>query len=45
VLKAILYGIGGSVGSRIIIILSEILIARILGKEFYGQFAMINSNS
>jgi O-antigen/teichoic acid export membrane protein len=42
-MKAIVFGIGGSVGSRALIMLSGVIISRILGSEYYGQFSMVNS--
>lgn len=43
ILNAVIYGIGGSIGSRMLMMLSGIIISRFLGKEHYGQFSMINS--
>lgn len=43
VIRVIIYGIGGSVGSRALMVLSGVIISRILGKEYYGQFSMVNS--
>lgn len=43
VFKAIIFGVGGAVLSRIIIMLSQIIIARMLGKQEYGQFSLINN--
>ena len=43
IMKAIIFGIGGSVGSRVLKMISGVIISRILGKETYGQFSMVNS--
>lgn len=43
IMKAIVFGIGGSVGSRALMMLSSVVISRVLGKEYYGQFSMVNS--
>lgn len=41
--KVIIYGIGGSIGSRALMMLSGIIVSRFLGREYFGQFSMINS--
>lgn len=41
--RAIIYGVGGAVGSRFLILLSGIIISRIVGKDAYGQFEHVNS--
>lgn len=43
IMNAFVFGIGGAVGSRALFMLSGIIISRVLGKEHYGQFSMINS--
>ncbi len=43
ILKAIIFGIGGSVGSRALMMLTGVLVSQVLGKEFFGQFSMVNS--
>lgn len=41
--QAVVFGIGGSIGSRALLMLSSVIISRILGQELFGQFSMINS--
>lgn len=43
VITAIVFGVGGSVGSRALIVLSGVIVSRILGKDLYGKFSMVNS--
>lgn len=40
---AIIYGVGGAVGSRFLILLSGILVSNIVGKTSYGEFSHVNS--
>lgn len=41
--NAIIYGVGGAVGSRFLILLSGIIISNIVGKTSYGEFSHVNS--
>lgn len=43
VINALVYSIGGTAGVKALQLLCGILISRILGKEAYGQYSMINS--
>ena len=43
VIKAIIFGVGGAVLSKALLMISQIIIARMLGKEAYGQFSLINN--
>lgn len=41
--NAIFFGIGGAVGSRLLMVLTNIVLSRILGEEYYGQYSFINN--
>lgn len=41
--NAIFYGIGGAVGSRLLMVLTNIVLSRILGEEYYGQYSFVNN--
>lgn len=41
--NAIIYGVGGAVGSRFLILLSGIIVSNIVGKTSYGEFSHVNS--
>lgn len=41
--SAIVYGVGGAAGSRVLMFLANILLSRILGQEFFGQFSSVSS--
>lgn len=43
VFRAVAFGVGGSVLSRVFMMLANMLASRILGKSLYGQFSLINS--
>lgn len=43
VVNAVVFGVGGAVFSRALTMLSQIIIARMLGKNEYGQFSLINN--
>ncbi|WP_293729475.1 oligosaccharide flippase family protein [uncultured Phascolarctobacterium sp.] len=40
---AIFYGVGGAIGSRILMVLANIIVSRILGVENFGQYSFINN--
>lgn len=42
-LSAVIYGVGGAVGSRVLMLLANVLLSRMLGQEIFGQFSSINS--
>lgn len=42
-ISAIFYGVGGAVGSRVLILLANVLLSRMLGQEVYGQYSSISS--
>lgn len=41
--NAIIYGVGGAVGSRFLVLLSGIIVSNIVGKTSYGEFSHVNS--
>lgn len=43
VFRAVAFGVGGSVLSRVFMMLANMAASRILGKDLYGQFSLINS--
>lgn len=43
VFRAVAFGVGGSVLSRAFMMLANMIASRILGKDLYGQFSLINS--
>lgn len=40
---AIFYGVGGAVGSRVLMAVANILLSQILGQEIFGKFASVNT--
>lgn len=43
ILHALVYGIGGAAGSRVLMALANVVLSRILGQEVYGKFSSLNS--
>ena len=42
-ISAIFVGVGGAVGSRILMFVANIIVSRILGREAYGQYSSVTS--
>lgn len=41
--SAIVYGVGGAVGSRVLMFLANIFLSRMLGQVFFGQYSSLSS--
>jgi len=41
--KAIIFGVGGAVSSRVLMMLTTVVVARVLSKDLYGKYSLINS--
>ncbi len=42
IFRAVFFGVGGAVGSRVFMVLAGILLSNILGQEPYGRFSSVN---
>lgn len=41
--NALIFGVGGAIGSRVLLMLTTLVVARVLSEELYGQYSLVNS--